>query len=111
MNSGDARRPLARGYRVMVDDNFHFMDEEERHCHGELRATAEALECGEGDGGGLGRGIGDGGGKALPRLYMAFGDDPFIVAFGGAEEPGEKFSAWDYAKICAEKIAAQRAGK
>ena len=111
MNSDDARQPLARGYRVMVDDNFHFMDEEERYCHGEFASYAEALAAAkkivessvaEEEGTDAG---------AIYVTYTGFGEDPFILAFGGAEAPGEIFSAWDYARICAERSAAGRAGE
>jgi hypothetical protein len=94
-------------YRVMVDDNFDYMNEDDRWEFGSFATAQEALEaC---------RGLVD---KELARrfkpgmaatelyeLYVAFGDDPFIVA--GPDEEPIKFSAWDYAKARAEEICAQ----
>jgi hypothetical protein len=36
------------------------------------------------------------------------GDDPFIVAFGGAPWPENDFSAWDYALEVANRVATER---
>jgi hypothetical protein len=30
-------------YRVLIDDNFHFMNEDERCTHGEFESLAEAI--------------------------------------------------------------------
>jgi hypothetical protein len=39
---------LTRGYRVLVDDNFHFTKEEERWCLGALPGLQWATEKGQG---------------------------------------------------------------
>ncbi len=69
-------------YKVLVDDNFHFMDEEERYEHGIFSTAEEAISaC---------RRIVDEElehlkkpgttAQKLYELYTAFGEDPFIVA-------------------------------
>jgi hypothetical protein len=89
------------GYRVLVDDNFHYMDESERYTLGEFASYEEAEEaC---------RRIVDEflldaykpgmDAKSLYELYTMFGDDPFITSADRART----FSAWDYARMrCGE---------
>lgn len=83
-------------YKVYVDDNFHYMDEESRLTLGKYATLEEALVvC---------RKIVDGNltdfykpkisARKLYDKYKTFGDDPWI--FG--EPEGMHFSAWDYAK-------------
>jgi hypothetical protein len=92
-------------YKVMVDDNFHFMEEDERHEHGIFPTAEEALAaC---------RAIVDRDlearlkpGMSAQALYGAYemsGSDPFIVATGDA--PKISFSAWDYAKQRSAELA------
>jgi hypothetical protein len=91
-------------YTVLVDDNFHHMDESERYEKGSYDTAEQALEvCGE-----ITR-------RSLKDLYeegitpaklhtqwLFFGEDPFIRG-------GEKvlFSAREYItdELCAEVIA------
>lgn len=88
-------------YKVLVDDNFHFMDEEGRYQHGVYTTAGEAIAvckkivdedlrgyCESNPGITADR---------LYDLYVSFGDDPFIVASELSDDPVE-FSAWDYAK-------------
>ena len=95
-------------YRVMVDDNFHYQDSDERWEQGSYETAEEALEaC---------RSIVDRSlqeeyeagisAEALYVRYVRFGDDPFIVVVDGADG-SVAFSAWNYAKercrlICRE---------
>jgi len=94
-------------FEVMVDDNFHYMDEDERWRLGAFSTLEEARqacialveEC-----------LSDyyqAGMEAeeLYSQYTMFGDDPFIL---GPGEPG-KFSAWNYAKVRAFEICAATA--
>lgn len=85
-------------YRVMVDDNFHYMDSEVRWSAGEFDTAAAAIaKC---------KAIVDEDlaqmhepgmtADVLYQAYTAFGDDPFVVAPRGAETV--TFSAWDYAQ-------------
>jgi hypothetical protein len=95
-------------YRVMVDDNFHYQDSDERWEQGTYESVDEALAaC---------RGIVDQSlqeeyrpgisAEALYGRYMSFGDDPFIMVLEGADDSA-MFSALSYAKercrvICGE---------
>ena len=85
------------GYKVFVDDNFHYMDEDERYCAGEYPDAESALalcrrivdEC-------LESAYKPGMSAAeLWNGYVDFGEDPFILS---GEAPAVKFSAWDYAR-------------
>jgi hypothetical protein len=91
-------------YVVMVNDNFHYMDESERYQAGEFPTAEEALaRC---------RQIVDeylddaqkieenSTATALWQSYVMFGEDPFIVAKGA--EP-VTFSAWAYARARCEE--------
>ena len=83
-------------YLLYVDDNFHYMDEEERYKSGEFdtleKALAKAKEIVE-------KFLLDAFKKGMKaddlfRYYTMYGEDPFII--GGP--PESNFSAWDYAK-------------
>jgi hypothetical protein len=86
-------------YRVVVDDNFHYMEPEARREQGTYETVEEALAaC---------RGIVDQSlsdsyepgvpAEALYEHYVSFGDDPFVVVIDGVDDRA-KFSAWSYAK-------------
>lgn len=86
-------------YRVMVDDNFHYQESDERREHGTYETVEEALAaC---------RGIVDQSleeehrpgisAEGLYGRYTSFGDDPFIVVLNGADD-NATFTAWSYAK-------------
>lgn len=101
---------LERGYAVDVDDNFHFMDEDERWRLGRFATYEEAVaaakrlieeffDCD----------ISEKTAEELFEGYMMMGDDPFIFPVGGAPEPPDRFSAWDYAKAYAERLVNSRA--
>jgi len=104
----EKEQTMERGYRVEVDDNFHYMDEDERWCLGAFATYEEALVAAkqlveqffaEAKIGKTAEELYDG--------YVAMGDDPFIVPFGGAPQPKERFSAWNYAKKYAERLAGE----
>lgn len=88
-------------FKVAVDDNFHYMDEEHRYILGEFTTCYEAIAaC-----------------KAIVDEYLAsaykpgmnssellfsyhiFGEDPFIIS-----GPDCKFSAWTYAEQRCKEI-------
>ncbi|MGO9006742.1 MAG: hypothetical protein ACLQIQ_09260 [Beijerinckiaceae bacterium] len=94
-------------YRVMVDDNFDYMDEDDRWELGAFATAEEAVAaCRALVDKDLARHFKPGMAAAeLYELYVDFGDDPFIVATPG--EPKIAFSAWDYAKRRAEDICSQ----
>ncbi len=93
-------------YQVMVDDNFHYMDESERYMHGSFDTLEAAIEaC---------RRVVDSDLAQLHKpgmspdrlfeLYTSFGADPFVLS----AEPGESgmpFSARDYARERSRVIA------
>lgn len=96
---------LTRGYRVLVDDNFHFMKEDERWCLGEFSTYEEALKAARKLVEEFFRDTKTGQtAEELYDGYTNFGDDPFIVPFGGAKQPVSLFSAWDYAKHLANEL-------
>jgi hypothetical protein len=83
-------------YLVLVDDNFHYMDESARSTLGEFADAGAAIDrC---------RQIVDEylqtahrpgmSAKALFESYVTFGEDPFILCRDATEV---RFSAWDYA--------------
>ena len=84
----------------MVDDNYHYQDEDERSSAGGFKTYAEALKRAQ-------RIVLDSlrweyqPGMTPEKLYdqyQTFGDDPFIVP----EDSEPAFSAWNYAKsMCA----------
>jgi hypothetical protein len=71
-------------YKVLVDDNFHYMDESERHELGEFATAAGAVAAA--------RRIVDEylasawqpgmSADELFKTYAFFGEDPFIIATG-----------------------------
>jgi hypothetical protein len=86
-------------YRVLINDNAHYMDESERADHGIFANADEAIAaC---------KNIVDDElhtmwkpgttAKELYKLYVAFGPDPFVVPLN-PKEPDVEFSAWTYAK-------------
>ena len=96
-------RQTAR-YRVLVDDNFHYMDEDERYVYGTYFTPDEALAvCRDiverwlsaHHKAGMSK-------EELFDLYTSFGEDPFVRAPTGA--PVIAFSAWDYARERAEHL-------
>jgi hypothetical protein len=94
-------------YKVLVDDNFHYMDEDERYALGEFDTAEGAIAaCKKIVDNCLGRSHKPGiTSRELFEDYVGFGEDPFIVP---QTEP--HFSAWDYARercmeICREEDA------
>jgi hypothetical protein len=99
--------PMPR-YRVMVDDNFHYQDSDERLAQGTYETVEEALAaCRRLVDRSLEEEYKPGmSAEALHDRYTSFGDDPFIVVLDGADDRAA-FSAWSYAKercraICGE---------
>lgn len=96
-------------YKVMVDDNFHYMDSDERSEDGTYETVEEAIAACRGIvdrslEGGYEPGISA---EALYRGYVGFGDDPFIVVLDGTDD-NAKFSAWSYAKERCHAICGER---
>jgi hypothetical protein len=90
-------------YRVLVDDNFHSMDEDARYELGTFATLDAAIAAA--------RALVDDyletarkpgmTARELFENYTMFGEDPFIVGLG---QPGESFSAWEYAKRRCEEL-------
>jgi hypothetical protein len=94
-------------YKVMVDDNFHYMEEDERWEYGTFPTAEAALAaCRE---------VVDASliAESRPGMmamqlydrYTSFGDEPFIIAPLGAPED-VSFSARDYARSRVETLCA-----
>ena len=88
-----SRRKNKPKHKVWIDDNFHFMDEDERVFHGEFSTPTQAIvACQK---------IVDANIESITEnetdpdkayeSYVCFGDDPWIE--------GVEFSASEYAKI------------
>jgi hypothetical protein len=91
---------------VEVADNFHYMDEGDTYKHGEFASWPEAVAAAQQI---VDRYLVESyrPGVAAATLYdsyLTFGDDPFISPV----PPGERFSAWDYAKQRCEEICASQ---
>jgi hypothetical protein len=93
-------------YQVVIDDNFHYADEDERITSGEFDTLEAAHDaC---------RKIVEDSLAHLHRpgmtaeelysYYTSFGDDPFVLVPAG--EPRSTFSAWSYAKQRAPEMCA-----
>jgi hypothetical protein len=95
-------------FKVMVDDNFHYQNEEERYELGNFSTAAEAIAaCKRVVDEDLSNSYKPGDTSAeLYERYTMFGEDPFIVNLDEADSP-VKFSAWGYAKERSEIIVAR----
>ena len=93
-------------YVVYVDDNFHYMDEDERYKLGKFSDCASAVAaCKEVVDRCLQEGFSETSTVAgLLKGYLLFGDDPFIVT----NDPDCKFSARDYARLRCEQMCRRR---
>ena len=96
--SHDKEKPVA-SYRVLINDNFHFMDESERIDYGVFASADEALvackKIVDDDLNSMcqpGRTA-----AALYECYTLFGADPFAVSLDPNDQPLD-FSAREYAK-------------
>ena len=90
-------------YKVMIDDNFHYMDESERITHGEFETLEAAIQaCKKIVEASLRDAYTPGMSAAeLFQGYVGFGQDPWIL--GGQGVP---FSAWTYARQRCDEICA-----
>ena len=86
-------------YKVLVDDNYHYMDPDERWEKGVYTTLEEAVAvCRRMVDQFLEENYQPGmSAEALCSAYTGFGDDPFILVLDG-EDPRAKFSAWNYAQ-------------
>jgi hypothetical protein len=101
--SAEAIRP----YKVLVDDNFHYIDESERYTHGQFDTLEAAIAaCKRIVDASLDEEFRPGiTAERLLSRYTSFGLDPFVV---GADVGSVPFSAWEYAKArCPEIVQAK----
>ena len=97
-----------RTYSIYVDDNFHYMDEDERYLVGTYDDCETAIaDCKRRVNSFLYSHYEPGKtAEALYDDYTSFGKDPFIVS---SESPQDcNFSAWTYAKERAKEIVAAK---
>jgi hypothetical protein len=97
-------------YKVMVDDNFHYMDESERYELGVFTSAEEAIAAckrivDEGLGNAFKPGITE---QKLYEGYTMFGEDPFILPVASTDD-AVHFSAWDYARERCRALTSPRA--
>jgi hypothetical protein len=98
----------APGYRVFVDDNFHFRDEDERYEIGVFGTVDEAIAaCKRIVDRYLEPAKPGTTAAALYADYVAFGEDPYIKPVDPAAAR-VTFSAWDYAKERCQVLAQDR---
>lgn len=96
-------------YKVLVDDNYHSMDESERYELGvyptlEVAVTAAKKVVDEWLRSAYKPGITA---DELLKGYKSYGEDPFIEATPPNDDTGILFSAWDYARLRCEELCAQ----
>ncbi len=93
-------------FEVLVDDNFHYMDESERYREGAFRTYEEALRCAMKIVERSLRNLLEPGSSVddLMARYVMFGDDPFIRPTPDGEE---RFSARTYARQRAPEIVGE----
>lgn len=91
-------------YTVMVDDNYHFMDEHERYALGTFATREAAVAAAQAVVETFLQSARRPGltAEALYAQYVAFGEDPFIVGPAGE---AVTFSAWTYARERCEALA------
>ena len=93
-------------YRVYVDDNFHYMDPDERYpagafpdCESARRQCISIVESSLQDQFKPGMTAAE-----LLSRYHSFGEDPWI----SSPDPDCKFSAWTYAEQRVTEICGER---
>ncbi|SHN86958.1 hypothetical protein [Bradyrhizobium erythrophlei] len=86
-------------YKVLIDDNFHYMDEEHRYEHGAFGTADEAVAaCKQIVDGCLTHMLKPGmTANALYEQWVMFGEDPYVMPVDRTDAR-VVFSAWEYAK-------------
>jgi hypothetical protein len=97
--------PSVDSYEVFVDDNFHYMDEDERYSSGVFQTYSEALRHAKQIVDKSLRDLHETGKSAddLIASYVSFGEDPWIRP---TPQGMERFSARAYAPQRAHEIEA-----
>jgi hypothetical protein len=90
-------------YTVLVDDNYHYMDESERYKLGDFATLDKAIAaCKRSVDGFLNDERACGTAAERYAQYTGFGPDPYIVT-DDPDVGSPPFSAWNYAKEQCEK--------
>jgi hypothetical protein len=97
-------------YKVLVDDNFHFMEDDERYQHRVFPTAEEAIAvCQRIVDSDLDELLKPGmTASELYEAYTDFGRDPFIVCVKPDDER-VPFSAWKYAEERSQVLTSQQA--
>ena len=109
MKTDDTANP-EHGYTVYVDDNFHYMDEDERYVAGTFATYEEALAKAESM---LRRDLDEhlargGAREEWFSSYHMFGEDPWISP---TPEGEPRFSARDYVATLAREMGVHQNAK
>jgi hypothetical protein len=93
------RKAHVSGFRILMDDNAHYMDDSFRVERGSYATADEAIAAREGVADRCLADLMEPGmdAAALNSAYVVYGGDPFIV-MQGDQPGGVPFSAWDYAR-------------
>jgi hypothetical protein len=93
-------------YTVLVDDNFHYMDKDERYSLGAFESIDAAITaCKQIVDEYLRTALKPGMTAAeLLASYVFFGEDPYI----DGTDANTRFSAWNYAKLRCEELLPER---
>jgi hypothetical protein len=96
-------------YRVMVNENSHYMDEAERYEHARFHSCEEAIAACKKivDDYLLANHSPGMAAEELYRSYTTFGEDPFVLT----TDEQCQFSAWDYARQRCEALCAPHSGE
>lgn len=103
--SAGERNAFTEPWRVMVSDNFDFMDDDAPSCAGSYPTYEAALARAKGI---VEASIKNSQGTTADEIYdhyTSFGDDAFILAPAGTKQPEPLFSSWTYAEELAGKVA------
>lgn len=103
--------PSSKVYKVLVDDNFDYTDEERRYEHGSYSSLEDAISAAEmlvnrylisvADSYLFSDQASNMTADELYKNYVSFGPDPFITS---NTEEKISFSAWDYAKVRCQEL-------
>jgi hypothetical protein len=107
--TGTIMKAHMHAYRVMVNENSHYMDEAERYEHAPFHSCEEAITACKNivDDYLLANHSPGMSAEELYRSYTTFGEDPFVLT---ADEQCQ-FSAWNYARQRCEVLCAPDSGK
>jgi hypothetical protein len=98
-------------FKVMVDDNFDFMDDDGCVCIGRFDSYGEALQIAQNI---VIESLNSTQGTTAEEIYEHYtliGEDPLIVTEPCTEMAEDRFSVWKFAMAESERIAQVRSKK